>query len=252
MLAVISPAKSLDFQRPLPAAAPSRPRFEGETARLVAAARRLSRRQLADVMGISETLAELNVSRYRDWDGLPECPALFAFSGDVYAGFDAPSLPEEGVRFAQNHLRILSGLYGLLRPLDLIRPYRLEMGTRWAPRAGNLYAFWRDRIGRALAEDVAAAGGAPVVINLASKEYWQAAAPHLPAGVRGLCVDFREDGPGGLKFNSFAGKRARGAMARFLCEHRLADPAALKGFDAGGYVYDAELSNENRWMFVRR
>ena len=251
MLAVISPAKTLDFKRPLPPLAASDPRFAGDATRLAAAAAKLSKKALGKLMHISDSLAALNVERYRGFDDQPERPAIYAFAGDVYAGFEAHSLEPEAILFAQDHLRILSGLYGLLRPLDAIRPYRLEMGTRWAPgRSRDLYAWWQDRVAGLLAADLAEAGG-DTVINLASKEYWQAVAGRLPDGVQVIEIDFREQGPDGLRFNSFAAKRARGMMARFLCEHRLADPEALKGFDSDGYAFDPENSDAGRWRFRR-
>ena len=251
MLAVISPAKTLDFKRPLPPLAVSEPRFGAEAEALADAAAKLSKKKLAALMHISDALAELNVARFRGFPDQPARPAIYAFAGDVYAGFEVRSLDEEAVLFAQDHLRILSGLYGLLRPLDAIRPYRLEMGTRWAPgRAGDLYAFWQDRIALRLEADLAAAGG-DTVINLASKEYWHAVEPRLAAGTRVIDIDFREQGPDGLRFNTFAAKRARGMMARYICEHRLSDPEALKGFDSDGYGYDAEGSDALRWRFRR-
>ncbi|TFI60307.1 peroxide stress protein YaaA [Sphingomonas parva] len=251
MLAVISPAKTLDFKRPLPPLAPTAPRFETEAATLATAAARLSRRKLGDLMHISDTLAALNVERYRNFLEQPARPAIYAFAGDVYSGFEVHSLDEEAVLFAQDHLRILSGLYGLLRPLDAIRPYRLEMGTRWAPgRSRDLYAWWQDRIAAQLAEDLGASGG-DTVINLASKEYWHAVETRLPEGVQVIEIDFREQGPDGLRFNTFAAKRARGMMARYICEHRLSDPEALKSFDSDGYAFDPENSDSARWRFRR-
>ena len=248
MLAVISPAKTLDFKRPLPPLAATAPRFGEEARALAAAAAKLSRPKLGQLMHISDKLAELNAGRFRAFEEQEKRPALYAFAGDVYAGFEVHSLDEEAVLFAQDHLRILSGLYGLLRPLDAIRPYRLEMGTRWAPgRAKDLYAFWGGRVAEALAAD--AEDG--VIINLASKEYWRAAEPHLPEGMRVIEIDFREEGPSGLRFNTFAAKRARGMMARYLCEHRLSDPEALKGFDSDGYAFDPEASGETLWRFTR-
>jgi cytoplasmic iron level regulating protein YaaA (DUF328/UPF0246 family) len=202
-------------------------------------------------MHISDSLAELNVGRFRGFEEQESRPALYAFAGDVYAGFEVHSLPEEAVTFAQDHLRILSGLYGLLRPLDEIRPYRLEMGTRWAPgRAKDLYAFWGDRVAALLAQ-AAEESGSPAIVNLASKEYWKVAEGRLPPGVPMIEIDFREDGPSGLRFNTFAAKRARGMMARYICEHRLDDPEALKGFDSDGYAFDPEGSDAARWRFTR-
>ncbi|QAY79280.1 peroxide stress protein YaaA [Sphingosinicella sp. BN140058] len=251
MLAVISPAKTLDYKRPLPPLDPTQPRFAEEAEALAAAAARLSKPKLAGLMHISEPLAALNVERYRGFAEQPTRPALYAFAGDVYAGFEVHSVDDQAVRFAQDHLRILSGLYGLLRPLDAIRPYRLEMGTRWAPgRSRNLYDYWQGRIADRLAADLAETGG-DTVINLASKEYWQAVDGKLPASVRVIEIDFREEGPNGLRFNTFAAKRARGMMARYICEHGLVDPDQVKGFDSDGYAYDAANSDDTRWRFHR-
>jgi hypothetical protein len=202
-------------------------------------------------MHISDKLAALNAERFRGFEKQPSRPAIYAFAGDVYAGFEVHSLDEEVLLFAQDHLRILSGLYGLLRPLDEIRPYRLEMGTRWAPRRRDLYAYWGNRVARAVEADLNAGGG-QAVINLASKEYWRVVEGHLEPGIRVIEIDFREPGPNGLRFNTFAAKRARGMMARYICEHRLDDPEALKSFDSDGYAYDPAHSDDDRWRFVRR
>jgi cytoplasmic iron level regulating protein YaaA (DUF328/UPF0246 family) len=251
MLAVISPAKTLDYQRPLPPLEPSRPRFEAQAAQLAAGAAKLSRKRLGELMHISDSLAELNAARFRDFQDGEYRPAIYAFAGDVYAGFEVHSLDHEAVLFAQDHLRILSGLYGLLRPLDAIRPYRLEMGTKWAPgRAKDLYGFWKDEVAKELERDLGESGS-QAIINLASKEYWRAAEKHLPAECRLIEIDFREQGPSGLRFNTFAAKRARGMMARFICEHRLDDPESLKAFDSDGYAYDPEHSDGTRWRFRR-
>jgi cytoplasmic iron level regulating protein YaaA (DUF328/UPF0246 family) len=251
MLAVISPAKSLDYRRALPPLEPSAPGFEAEAERLAAAAAKLSKRRLGELMHISDALAQLNTDRFRTFLDLPARVALYAFAGDVYMGFEVHSLDPDAVQFAQHHLRILSGLYGLLRPLDEIRPHRLEMGTRWAPgRAKDLYAYWDGRIAETLTADLERAGSR-VVINLASKEYWRALEGRLPAGVRVIEIDFREEGPDGPRFNTFAAKRARGMMARYLCEHRLDDPEMLKTFDSDGYAFDAKHSDDGRWRFSR-
>jgi cytoplasmic iron level regulating protein YaaA (DUF328/UPF0246 family) len=251
MLAIISPAKTLDYQRPLPQIETSLPHFEVEAGRLAAAAARLSKKRLGELMHISDSLAGLNAGRFRGFAEQPSRPALYAFAGDVYMGFEVHSLDEDALHFAQDHLRILSGLYGLLRPLDEIKPYRLEMGTRWAPgRNKDLYGFWGSRVGDRLVADLAQAGGR-TVINLASKEYWRAVEGHIPPDVRVIEIDFREEGPNGLRFNTFAAKRARGMMARFVCEHRLDDPEALKAFDSDGYAFDPENSEPGRWHFCR-
>jgi hypothetical protein len=250
MLAIISPAKTLDYRRPVPPLPLSTPQFEEQAERLAGAAARLSRKKLATLMHISPKLAELNVARFRGFEQAPRRPAIYAFAGDVYTGFEVRSLAEEAVLFAQDHLRILSGLYGLLRPLDEIRPYRLEMGTRWAPgRSKDLYGFWNRQVANRLLDDLAEDGG-DTIVNLASKEYWQAVAPHL-GGTQVIEIDFREQGPSGLRFNTFAAKQARGMMARYICEHRLCDPEALKDFDSDGYRFDAENSDLRRWRFSR-
>ena len=243
MIAVISPAKTLDYDTPLPPfAAGTLPRFAEEAAGLARSAARLGAKRLGELMHISPALATLNAGRFRGFADAPERPAMFAFAGDVYTGLDAGTLDEAQVRFAQGHLRLLSGLYGLLRPLDAIRPYRLEMGTRWAPRRARLTDWWGDRIATALRE---AANGAPV-LNLASQEYWAAVEGRL-GDLRIVSVDFRE----GDRFVSFHAKRARGSMARWMVEHHVADVDAMRGFDADGYRYDAEGSTANRWTFRR-
>jgi len=243
MIAVISPAKTLDYDTPLPAFAQAcEPQFAAEAAGLARSAARLGAKRLSELMHISPALATLNAGRFRGFADAPERPAMFAFAGDVYTGLDAGSLDEAQVRFAQGHLRMLSGLYGLLRPLDAIRPYRLEMGTRWAPRHKRLTDWWGDRIAAALRE---AAAGVPV-LNLASQEYWAAVDGRL-ADMRVVSVDFRE----GDRFVSFHAKRARGAMARWMVEHHVGDIDAMRGFDAEGYTYDAAASTADRWAFRR-
>jgi uncharacterized protein len=249
MLAILSPAKSLDYKSALPPLPPTRPAFEADALTLARAAAKMTPKKLGDLMHISAALAKLNADRFRGFEGAPERPAIFAFAGDVYMGFEVKSLDEEAILYAQDHLRILSGLYGLLRPLDQIRPYRLEMGTRWAPRRKSLYSWWGKRIAEKLSQDASAAGG--TIVNLASKEYWTAVAGRLPKELRVIDIDFREEGPDGLRFNSFAAKRARGMMARYICEHRLEDPEALKSFDSDGYAFDPEHSTDESWRFCR-
>jgi cytoplasmic iron level regulating protein YaaA (DUF328/UPF0246 family) len=246
MIAVLSPAKTLDYETPLPDLGSTRPRFDSEAATLAAAASHLTQKRLSELMKISPALAKLNADRFRDFPQATERPAMFAFAGDVYTGLDAQTLEPEAVTFAQDHLRLLSGLYGLLRPLDAIRPYRLEMGTRWAPRKPKLTDWWGDRIAQALAEDVAAEETG-VVLNLASQEYWAAVAGRLPAGIRVVAVDFRE----GDRFVSFHAKKARGLMARWMIEHRVTDIDAMRGFDSDGYAFDAAASTDDQWRFVR-
>lgn len=248
MIAVISPAKTLDYTSALPPLDVTVPRFADAAAGLARSAARLPQKRLRELMHISAPLAKLNAERFRDFADAPERPAMFAFAGDVYTGLNAATMEPETVDFAQGHLRMLSGLYGLLRPLDAIRPYRLEMGTRWAPRRDRLTDWWGDRIAQALAEDVAAEGSG-VVLNLASQEYWAATDGRLPAGVRVLSVDFREGED--ERFVSFHAKKARGLMARWMVEHRVTDVEEMKGFDYEAYRFDPDASTADRWRFVR-
>ncbi|GAB7553206.1 peroxide stress protein YaaA [Novosphingobium sp. 11B] len=249
MIALLSPAKTLDFERVLPPLAVSTPHFEEEATSLARSAANLTQKRLSELMHISPRLAKLNADRFRDFPELPERQALFAFAGDVYTGFEAHTLDEPGVTFAQDHLRMLSGLYGLLRPLDTIKPYRLEMGTRWAPRHKSLTDWWGDRIAALLREQVAEEGSG-VVLNLASQEYFAAVSGRL-SGIRVIEVEFREPGPNGPRFISFNAKRARGMMARWMCEHHITDVDAMRGFDTDGYRFDAEESDADRWRFTR-
>jgi len=248
MLTLISPAKTLD-PAPVDHAATA-PRFAEDTARLLVTARRQGIGDLRRLMGISEPLARLNRDRYRDWDAAREKPAIFAFAGDTYTGLDAATLDVDALRWAQGHLGILSGLYGLLRPLDAIRPYRLEMGTRLRTRRGrDLYAFWGDRIARLLNAQ-AGEVGAMALLNCASIEYFGAVdrkALTLPV----VTPTFLEERPGGPKQISFFAKRARGAMARFAAETRMTDPSDLRAFTAGGYVWQADASTPDAPVFLR-
>jgi uncharacterized protein len=251
MIAILSPAKTLDFEKPIPDVAATRPHFPDDAETLSKAAAKLSAKKLGQLMHISPKLAKLNAERFRGFTQASERPALYAFMGDVYLGFAARGLAEEAIGFAQGHVRILSGLYGLLRPLDSIRPYRLEMGTRWAPgRKKDLYGYWGDRLGKALA-DALVAEGSGVIVNLASQEYWAAIAQAPPKGARILTIDFRDKGPDGPRFISFNAKRARGMMARFICAKRIDDPEGLKDFDMEGYRFDPTGSEGDRWQFVR-
>ncbi|MFZ5707689.1 MAG: peroxide stress protein YaaA [Pseudomonadota bacterium] len=252
MLLLLSPAKSLDYSSPLPDVDATTPRFAQEALATAEAASRLGPKKLAKLMSISDKLAQLNADRYAMFAEQEERPALYAFSGDVYIGLEARTLDEPAVHYAQDHVRILSGLYGLLKPLDRIRPYRLEMGTRWAPgRTRNLYAMWGNKVSDALAADLLAEGS-DTIINCASKEYWHVVEQAPPKGVRIVTMDFRENGPKGLVFNSFGAKRARGMMARWMCEHRITKPEDLKGFDSDGYAFVAADSDEQVWRFVRQ
>lgn len=249
MIALLSPAKTLDYETDLPPLEPTAPRFADEARALAKSAANLSQKRLAELMHISPRLAKLNADRFRNFTDLPERPALFAFAGDVYTGFEVATLDEAGVAFAQGHVRMLSGLYGLLRPLDAIRPYRLEMGTAWAPRRKKLTDWWDDRIAALLREELADEGSG-TVLNLASQEYFAAVEGRLD-GLRTIHVDFREPGADGPRFVSFHAKRARGMMARWMCEHHVTDLDALRGFDSDGYRFDRHASEGDRWTFVK-
>ena len=255
MFIVLSPAKSLDFETPPTLPDFSQPDFLDDSRLLVERLRELSPAEIAGLMGVSDPLAALNVARYAAWES-PFPPgqakqAVLAFNGDVYEGLDAPSLSPDELRFAQAHLRILSGLYGVLRPLDLMLPYRLEMGTRLAnPRGKDLYAFWGERIVDALNAALAEAK-APALVNLASEEYFKS------VKVKKLAVPvvqpvFEDWSGGRYKVVSFYAKRARGLMARYAVTRRLVDPAGLHAFDSENYEFVPTASDGARWVFRRK
>lgn len=258
MLFLLSPAKSLDYESPVPpelAARATRPRFVAEAAELIEVLRRRSPAQVASLMELSDTLARLNVGRYAAWStrftAHNSRPAAIAFNGDVYEGLQAASLGADDWAWAQRHVRILSGLYGVLRPLDKLQPYRLEMGTRLPTPGGarNLYEFWGDTIADALNEEQRGQA-APVIVNLASQEYAKAALrPALRARVV-ECV-FEQRQAGQWKVISFFAKRARGLMARHAILRRAASPKVLREFDAEGYAFDAAASDADRLVFRR-
>ena len=255
MILVLSPAKTQDFTTPPRAVPATQPGFLKESARLVKRLRALSIDELAGLMGISGELAALNVGRFAQWrtpfDPANAKQAVLAFHGDAYAGLDAAGLDPDELAFAQDHLRILSGLYGCLRPLDLIQPYRLEMKTRLAnDRGKDLYAFWGDRLTRALNAAQAEGQGAPVLVNLASSEYFKAVDP-TALKARVVTPVFEDLQGGAYKVVGFFAKKARGLMARFAIRRRLADPDGLKAFRDGGYAFDPAASGEDRWVFRR-
>ena len=252
MLVVISPAKRLDWDG---AAMPeSEPRFLKEAGTLAGHARQLPLKGLKALMSLSDDLARLNRDRFRAFVADPDPhttrAAAHAFAGDTYQGLDAPSLDPDAMRWAADHLRILSGLYGILKPMDAIQPYRLEMGSRLRNRRGkDLYAFWGDRIAKALRAD-AEAIGTDTLVNCASQEYFGAV--DLKAlGLRVITPTFLEDKDGDVKQVSFFAKRARGAMARHVMETRLTDPDGLKGFETGGYRFDPDRSTGDAPVFLR-
>ena len=257
MLIVLSPAKRLDFTEADPSIPGTDRRFQEDTASLTTTARRQTKADLRRLMGISDDLATLNVARFKAFD--PESTggvqAAFAFAGDVYEGLKARDLDAEALAFAQDHLRILSGFYGLLRPLDRIQPYRLEMGTRLKTRRGSsLYDFWGDRISKQLnadAEDLTKKGQSDqTLVNLASQEYFgavDAKALKLPV----VTPQFREQKNGESRIISFFAKKARGAMARFAIDERVERVEDLKAFDRDGYRFDKAASTDNEWIFIR-
>ena len=249
MIILLSPAKTLDFDSPFEDE-PSRARFTADARRIARAASTLGADGLAELMHISPALAKLNHQRFKRFGRAEQRPAIRAFAGDVYRGFDAVSAEPETIAFAQDHLRILSGLYGVLRPLDAIRPYRLEMGTKWAPEGDRLTDHWGDRVAKAIASDLHAAKS-KLLINLASNEYFAVLKGKLAKSVRVIAPDFRVKTPKGLQFHSFTAKVARGVMARWLCEERVADAAALPSFDADGWRFDADGSTPDKPRFIR-
>ena len=255
MLFLLSPAKSLDYDSPLPAGLPhSQPQFIPDAARLIDVLRTRSPQDIASLMSISDALAALNVARYGAWS--PHFTqenarqAVMAFNGDVYEGLQAATLSLPDLDWAQQHLAILSGLYGVLRPLDLMQPYRLEMGTRLATDAGvNLYQFWGARIAehlnRQLADDTD-----PVVVNLASQEYFKAVDRKALSARVVECV-FEDYKGGHYKIISFYAKRARGLMARWAIRQRASTPRQLEGFDLEGYAFHPAASSPERLVFRR-
>lgn len=253
MLTVISPAKRLN-EKPhfLPEGIdPTRPAFMDEAAKLARIARGLSAAELCGLMDISPKLGALNADRFAAFDAKAAGqPAAFLFDGDTYAGLEARSMEADSLRWAQRHLRILSGLYGLLRPLDGIQPYRLEMGARLAnPKGPDLYHWWGRKPALALKE-LAEEVGARALVNCASAEYFGAV--DLKAlGLPVLTPVFLEEKAGEAKIVSFWAKKARGAMARFIADNHLTDPADLRGFALGGYAFDAGQSDDRRLVFRR-
>ena len=253
MLIVLSPAKSLDLETPPTTSLHSTPDFLDHSAQLIARMRQFSPAEVGSLMGISDALSALNVARYASWT--PQLDdarqAIMAFNGDVYAGFEARSLQPAQLDYAQSRVRILSGLYGLLRPLDLIHPHRLEMGTRLSTTRGkDLYAFWGDTITDRL-NRTAQEQGAKVLVNLASEEYFKSVKPRQ-LDVPVIAPVFEDWKNGKYKIISFYAKRARGMLARYAAVNQIRDPEQLKQFDVDGYAYVPEASNDTSWVFRRK
>ena len=254
MIAVLSPAKTLDYEPQTLSFESTLPQFAQESASLIKTLKSKSKKSIQNLMKVSEALAELNVSRYKSFDETfqsdPVKAAIFAFKGDVYQGFDAGSLTKTQIKYADKHVRILSGLYGILKPLDLMQPYRLEMGTKLSTRSGeNLYEFWNDKITDSLNAELAS-HKQQVIINLASNEYFKVIKPkQLKADI--IKIKFREYKGDELKFISFNAKRARGLMARYMAQNKLTKPEQLKHFNLENYQYTAEGSSDRELLFIR-
>ncbi|MFC3301531.1 peroxide stress protein YaaA [Parvularcula lutaonensis] len=245
MLIVLSPAKNLNFEPVDLRVETTAPRFPEQTEKLVSVLQKKSARQLGELMGLSENLSTLNAERYRAFGEQSRKPAILAFNGDVYRGFDAGTLDADGLQAAQDRVRILSGLYGILRPLDEIEPYRLEMGTRLkVGRGESLYDYWGDLLAKSLDEEL----GGQALVNCASNEYFKAV-----KGVKSpvITCHFKEEKEGKLRTLGFFAKTARGMMARYAVDHRIDDPEGLKDFRGGGYRFNLQASTPRDWVFSR-
>ncbi|PSL19110.1 peroxide stress protein YaaA [Shimia abyssi] len=252
MLVVVSPAKRLNWDAV--SGEQTAPQFQDDAVRLVKTARNLTLGDLRKLMDLSVDLARLNRDRFKVFSAEPDAhdtrPAIHAFAGDTYIGLEASSLSQEELDWAQDHLRILSGLYGVLRPMDAIQPYRLEMGSRLKTRRGtNLYDYWRAAPAKALNAQ-AETLGADTLVNCASQEYFGAVDPKA-LGLRIITPVFMEERGGEAKIVSFFAKKARGSMARYIIQHRLTDSTGLKDFDTGGYTFNPGMSEGDRWVFLR-
>lgn len=255
MLIVVSPAKTLDYESPLPTEEFTRPAHIKSSKLLNTRLRDLSALDLSELQHVSSKIAELNFERNHDWKtpfNLKNSrQALFAFKGDVYTGLDAYSMSEKNLNFAQDHLRILSGLYGLLRPLDLMRPYRLEMGTKLSTTdAKNLYEFWDMQITDAINKQLKAINS-DTLINLASNEYFKAVKTKKIKG-RVIHPVFKDYKNGEYKMIGFFAKKARGMMSRFIIDNEITSPEEIKNFTTEGYAYNPVMSDEHKWVFTRR
>jgi cytoplasmic iron level regulating protein YaaA (DUF328/UPF0246 family) len=254
MLAILSPAKTLDFDSPLVTDQHSLPEFTQESTALIRTLRKLEPSEIGSLMGISDKLAALNHDRYAQWspsfDDDNARASILAFKGDVYQGLDAPTMSKRDFTWAQKRLRVLSGLHGLLRPLDRIHPYRLEMGTKLDnPKGKDLYQFWGNKVTDALNEALAEQRS-KVLINLASNEYYKVVQADQIQG-RVLTINFKEWRRDAYRFVSFSAKKARGLMARYMIDQRAESVEALRGFDVDGYALNKDLSSEDEWIFTR-
>lgn len=255
MLIVLSPAKSLDYDTPPTTDLHTKPDFIARSAELIDVLKEKSPAQISTLMGISDQLAALNVERYASWSRKftikNSKQAVLAFNGDVYEGLDAASLSTRQLDYVQTHVRILSGLYGALRPLDLMQPYRLEMGTKLPnPHGKDLYAFWGEDVTKALNSELAQ-HKSKVLVNLASEEYFKVVKPKV-LDAKVISPVFEDWKGGKYKIISFYAKRARGLMARYAALKGINQPEKLKNFDIDGYAFDESVSSETSWVFRRR
>lgn len=255
MLVVISPAKNLDLTSELPAVRQTQPSQLSDAQALITELQRLAPQEVAQLMGLSDKLALLNYQRFQSWHTpftqSNSRPAVFTFNGDVYQGLDAARFNADELNFAQQHLRILSGLYGVLRPLDRMQAYRLEMGTRFANARGrDLYAFWGERITTELNRDLKRVRS-QWLVNLASQEYFRAV---VPANLAATVIEpvFKDWKSGAYKIVSFFAKKARGRMSAYIVKHRLTDPEGLKHYNWDGYHYNESMSSPTQWVFTRK
>ena len=254
MLIVVSPAKTLDYESELPTLKTTQPRLLDDSDVLIERARQLSPADVSSLMGVSDKIAHLNVERFAQWqrpfNKKNARPAAFAFKGDVYTGLEIDTFTDNQLKEAQTSFRMLSGLYGVLRPLDLMQPYRLEMGTKLdTPRGKDLYTFWGDIITEQLNKDMKAAK-TDVLVNLASNEYFKSV---NKKGINGRIIEpvFQDEKNGKYKVISFYAKKARGLMAAWIIKKGIKDPAKLKNFDVAGYCFASDLSTPDKPVFHR-
>ncbi len=255
MLIVVSPAKTLDFESKPKSSINSIPDFLDDSQFLINQLKKFKSQDLIDLMGVSQKIADLNVKRFKSWkkpfttENAKQ--AILAFKGDVYAGLDAETMKANDFKFAQKHLRILSGLYGLLYPMDLMQPYRLEMGKKLTTKRGkNLYEFWGDKITEALNQQLKKLKS-DSLINLASNEYFKSVKPKL-LNAKVVTPTFKDYKNGDYKMISFFAKKARGSLSRYVIDNRITNPEDMKSFDVDGYKFNKKYSKDNNWVFTRK
>lgn len=253
MKILLSPAKAIDISKKLKTTKSSVPIFLSEAEMLIAKLRKFTPKKISKLMSLSKDLAELNYQRYQQWEGITSqnelnAHAAAAFNGEVYRGLDAPSMTEQELILAQENIRILSGVYGILKPLDIIYPYRLEMGTKWAvtPSKPNLYKFW----GTKIAEALNAENQDGLIINLASSEYFKAVDKKKLKG-RVITPIFKDFSNGEYKMVMVYAKKARGFMARYIITNNITDAEEIKSFNTEGYLFDVNQSTDSEWVFTR-